>query len=175
MLKIIAFTFAFFFGTLSGSLASEFESVEHDCRPPVREIERPAERITVEYIGWQDNGNGPQARFRITNGLATRISYFSHSPDSPFPQVTRNGKKIDHLFDCGTGARDHYLDPGGSIETAVGRYDLGEKPKTGDAYTVSYYFKIGELEDAVRVPSNTFYLPDDLRDALIEYRRTMMF
>ncbi len=165
MIRLIAFTTAFFLGVLITFAAEAPFQPAHDCCRAAA-IEKPAERITVEYDGWEYIGEYPRVRMRVTNGLSNTISYFAHGPEAPFAQVTRNGEKI-FLFHCGTGARDHYLYPEGSLSAAVGSYDLGVKPiRDSDKFTVGYYFKIAEIETSVLITSEPFTLPADLREAL---------
>ena len=116
MIRLITFATAFLAGVFITSAAEWPGYDTHDCTPPAVQ-QKPAERLSVEYAGWDHEDGYPRIRIRVTNGLTSTISHFAHSAESPFAQITRNGEKI-FLFHCGTGAKDHYLYPGSSFTAA---------------------------------------------------------
>ena len=97
------------------------------------------------------------------NGSDSTLSYRAHSPQTPFPEVSINGRKPGFGFRCGTGMTEHMIPPGGVAEVQIGYWDYLEKPSSGSIMQVGFYLNTASDAKAELYSSDPFTLPEEFR------------
>ncbi|QYO65761.1 hypothetical protein [Leptolyngbya sp. 7M] len=127
--------------------------------PPVRYVkpELRSGKVELRYAGWAIDGSQPVIRLRLTNGLDRSISYSSYNAEHPFVTLTKNGKEIPLLY-CGTGATNHYIWPGETVELQVGSGLFQGSFDVNDRYSVRMYIKHSGSQVPEQIGSDVFIL-----------------
>lgn len=127
--------------------------------PPIRYIEPELRsgKIELRYAGWAIDGSQPVIRLRLTNGLDHAISYSSYNAEHPFVTLTKNGKGVPPRY-CGTGAKDHYVWPGETLELQVGSGLFQGSFDINTRYSVRMYIKESGSQVPEQIASDTFLL-----------------
>lgn len=126
--------------------------------------------ITVVFtgIGRDEKIDGRvYLRFLVHNRSYSPASYRAFSADSPFPQVSANGKTLRFGFRCGTGMMEHTIPPWGIAEFRVGYWDYLEEPASGSTMEVGFVLKPSSEIEGALYSSEPFTLPEEFRQSAI--------
>lgn len=120
--------------------------------------------VIVMYAGWMEDAitGEPMLRFVIYNGSGQPITYSAKSPESPFPEIAANRRKMRGLVGCGNGIQTFAISPGSSAEVHVYLHQFLERPRKSDDVTVGFYLRTGLDKDSQVYTSQPFLLPDKL-------------
>lgn len=176
--RLFVFAAAMFLGMAAAAVFSGFgRSGLFDCTFPIQptavyetgsKFAPVPAGIRVMYAGVDRDPDDSELRlkFVIYNGLTRVVSYRSHRPDTPTPQLTANGVDLHGRMDCGTGMQNFNILPGESAEIHVYKYRFVERPGKSDQITAGFYLKPALANEFETHTSEPFLLPDEFRESI---------